>query len=818
MGRNKPFRIVAAYDSETTNIYSGVECKAFPVAHMIGTIGANVELSEIDNANVERIASIELFRHTEEAYNRFDRIIAESYEADYVPVIMVHNLGFDMYALADYFNRYECTALCKSSTKPITISVLDSDGNTALVFWDTLGFFGKSLEKMGNECGFPKLVGNWNYDIIRTPETPLTIDEIGYCKHDIYVMFAYLGYFLRINPLIDSDSLAKSCMTKTGVVRAKRKALFEKLKPEGRKTTVGRMWSSHNSEQAFTTNDELYTFHACTRGGFTFCGSAHAGYPYDLGDSARVFGFDAASQHPAQMCAHRYPRDFKRVSADCLQDAFELVSMRSVENILQNFAEPFSFAFDALFEFDSLRPKVGTVFAENGIFPLAAARCKELNSNDYLNDYAKNFDQAADKYGYRDQAINPLFEFGKLVKADKCRLWLTELAAWEIVQCYEWDSVKAIQGYLTRRFCTPTDYSLLSVCEFYKRKQAFKKAMEQYNHAEMPEFESIAFAPDYMLYDMANGEADAQDMNAYYFTLKSDLNALFGIEATTESKPDFMLTAEGLRVKGEPDVSDMPKQPKAWYQFGQRIVGWSRIAQNVCMQLVAPHCFGIINGDTDSIKILALSEQLPDIEKALERYATAVDNAKHGVMLRIARDFPQFYEQMPGLGHYEYEFETRQFCAAWNKAYCIRSYDKRAGAERYKFVLAGIPTAAGAHSYNALAEKLHSDGWTFEQVCSLLLGYNVTIDNSITRTLNRKAPKWGSWFSEIVTDYHGVSSYVNEPAALALFDMSKTIGCTDNPDNAANFKHAKRNNPNINEKPALIIWPEFCEYPDIINV
>ena len=34
--RRKPYRIVGAYDSETTNIYSPIGASAFPILHQLG--------------------------------------------------------------------------------------------------------------------------------------------------------------------------------------------------------------------------------------------------------------------------------------------------------------------------------------------------------------------------------------------------------------------------------------------------------------------------------------------------------------------------------------------------------------------------------------------------------------------------------------------------------------------------------------------------------------------------------------------------------------------------------------------------------------
>ena len=166
-------------------------------------------------------------RHVFEICDVFDSLIGNP---DYVPVIAVHNLGFDMYALSDWLNNHEVKVLAKSTSKPISFTILDDDGNPDLVLWDTLQFSGKSLERMGADCGMPKLAGAWDYNLQRTPETPLSDDEIAYSKQDIYTLAAWLGFWCRNNPDIDESKLGLNVVTKTGIVRAKRSILFDGIK------------------------------------------------------------------------------------------------------------------------------------------------------------------------------------------------------------------------------------------------------------------------------------------------------------------------------------------------------------------------------------------------------------------------------------------------------------------------------------------------------------------------------------------------------------------------------------------------------------
>lgn len=804
MGRDrKPYRIIGAYDSETTNIYENGTHRAFPILHQLGILDCSVETLGSDT--VEQHVKIELYRHAVDLYARFNEISETGFP--YVPVICCHNLSFDMYGLSPWLDSLDnVRVLAKSKRKPITFTICDNDGNARLVLWDTLVFTGQSLDSMGRDCGYLKASGKWDYNLIRSPETPLTDDEIEYSKKDIYALLAYMAWWLQRNPDIEPSKLGLNVVTKTGVVRERRKILFDSKKGKGCKYDIGRFWHYLNKQQQPKTNDELYTMFACTRGGFTFCSSKNAGIPFDLeGTDLSIMGFDATSQHPAQMVSHFYPVNFHETEARTLDFAFHNVTKRTVEHVLEHYEKPFNVAFNAAFEFTNLRPKRGSLFAEYGIAPLASARILEdYKEIDEDNEQAQQFKEHLVKLGYQDSCKNSRFEFGKLVSADTAILFLTELAAWEMAQAYEWDSVKAIGGYLTGRFVRPSDMSTVSVMTFYKAKNEFKRARESYYKTGTIRngdiLKSLGIAESIVSL-METGNATDSEVDSAYQSTKANLNALFGIEASNEYRRDTVLTSEGIDYTGVMGISNAPKNPKAWYQFGQRIVGWSRIAQILNMHLAYPYIETVVNGDTDSIKVVCRESNREKVIDALGMYSKAVDNAKRIVLRRVENAYPDYYDELRNIGHYELEFEVKRFCASWNKAYCTHDIDPRDGKRKFAFTLAGIPARAGV---NQAADQFHANGMSYGDVCSLMLGYNVTYAHSVILLNARSFPEWGSAYVGSVKDHLGKETKVYEPSALCLYPMSKTVNDTRNFENRINGEIAKANNPNINTEPVVI--------------
>lgn len=801
MRSQKPYRIIGAYDSETTNIKQDGIPQAFPILHQLGLLDGT-DLADITPDNVTEHVQVEMYRHTLDLYERLDDIVSR--EADYVPVILCHNLAFDMYGLSGWLNRVNVRVLAKSARKPITFTITDDDNNPRLVIWDTLIFTQQPLERMGKDCGYQKGVGEWDYDKVRTPETFLTDSETDYATRDIYTLIAWFAWWIRRNPDIDESRLGLNVVTKTGIVRERRRVRYAKLRGRRMRKNVEYYWYARCKLDAPKTDDELFTMLACTRGGFTFCSSVNASVPYDLENTDDVIAaFDATSQHPAQLVSHLYPHTFHETTPEVLDLAFSLIGKKTFEHVLSNWKKPFPVAFNACFEFENLRPKQGSLFERFGIFPLASARYK---TPEQVAQYEDNGDKAAytaylHEHTYCDSAEGATFAFGKVISAKRARFYLTELAAWEMWQAYEWDSVRAIHGYETGKFCKPNDIDVISVMQFYKAKNEFKEARKHYYSKEKitngEQLEKLGI-PGAIVRELETGEISAGDVEATYLSLKADLNAIFGISASNQYRRDTVITNEGITYVGDFGICNAPKTPKVWYQFGQRIVGWSRIAQIIAMYLVEPYVKTIINGDTDSIKVVCNENQLGMIEAQLLRLAFAIDTAKEFVCSRVRYAYHDYYDELEEIGYYVKEFTAKRFCASWNKAYCEQDENG------YSFTLAGIPTRKRQNDFssfiglNGYADRLSKLGWTFADVCNLFLGYNVTFAYDTIKMNARKFPEWGEVFSERVTDVNGKTTYVAEPMALALYPMSKTVNDTSTQDNAINMRYAVKNNPNVN--------------------
>lgn len=786
----KPYRIVGAYDTETTNFDDGVSKRAFFVLYQLLELSCPVE--DVTSQNVEEQSEVRIWRHAAEVWEYLREKYIKAHH-DFVPVIAVHNLAFDMHSLSSWFlglqdEGYEIRVLAKTPQKPITFTVC-KDNDMFLCFWDTLGFSRKSLAVMGLECGFRKAVGDWDYNLIRTPETSITPEELRYAQNDVKALVCWLGWFLRREPLVRPDALAHHVVTKTSVVRAKRSEMLGTLKGHNSPRTVGQYWSMLNQAEKLADDDMLMTFHACTRGGLTFASANLAGVPFDFSKDSpkRIYAFDAKSQHPAQMVSHFYPVKFAKQTQENLQLDLDIIASVSREILLKNFSRPFPVAFCACVEFFGLRLKSGSVFERDGIASLAFARVKSWDAQDERDEY-REYCRAM---GLADDAPLGCEQlFGKVMNAPVVRLFLTEIEYWIMTRVYDWEKCVALFGFDSTRFVRPTDFSVLSVMRFYENKNTIKQVKSMYEQGKPCRCDfARGVLPDYLIESIERGEAERRDIQLYYMSAKEDLNALYGIEITDEAKRDMVLDDDGIEYEGAYGADNLPKKCKTWYQFGQRVVAWSRVAQVLHCELFGRYgC--IVNGDTDSVKVI--SDDFAALALAAQPYNDAIDKAKRITCARVKKSFPTLYSELEGIGHYEHENTFMRFYSAWSKAYI---------ADDWRITLAGVPTekrsVGECDSVSDYAKQREENGEDFGAVCRDVLGYNSAFDASLTKLNERYIPKFASFADFDVTDYRGQTAHVSEPAAVALFPMEKVIGGLDNQVNRENWEKSEENAGNM---------------------
>ena len=193
----RPYRIWGAYDTETCNLQVRGVHRAYPVLYIFNDLHAcSMDTYEVDDPREH----IDFYRTEGEAVAWLERAIQEASAAGVVPVVCLYNAMFDMQTIMESLrSRYAMKANAQSSTNIYTLDLLDAKGRVALRIWDTYHLEMRGLAAMGRTAGVAKLMGDWDYELIRTPSTDLTEQELGYAARDVQVIPAYLRYLCDAN-------------------------------------------------------------------------------------------------------------------------------------------------------------------------------------------------------------------------------------------------------------------------------------------------------------------------------------------------------------------------------------------------------------------------------------------------------------------------------------------------------------------------------------------------------------------------------------------------------------------------------------------
>lgn len=252
-------------------------------------------------------------------------------------LMYVHNLPYEFGFMRKWLEWDEVFILSK--LKPVTAR------SGGLEFRCSLKLSGgRSLENVGKELKryhVEKAVGNLDYNIIRTPNTPLSQKELLYCENDIRVLLSY------IQEKIESDGdITRIPLTNTGYVRNYcRKECYKRWKPY------------RNLMKALTlTADEYKQSKLAFQGGFTHANAHYVGKILN-----NVASYDFTSSYPAVMLLEKFPMSRP-----------ELVTTNVSESELEKFFLSYACMMDL--ELWGVRPKL------HQDHPISSSKCRQLEN------------------------------------------------------------------------------------------------------------------------------------------------------------------------------------------------------------------------------------------------------------------------------------------------------------------------------------------------------------------------------------------------------------------------------------------------------
>lgn len=783
------FVVAAAYDTETTTIHRGDDTFAFPVLYI---------LNDLRHNRVQRYDSkrdvVRFFRTAEEMVDAINELVEWGLEEGVTPIICAYNLMFDMRSLMPLLaRRYEMTCTAQSSTNVYTLDLyhglyLSDNPKPLLRFWDTFFLERRGLKAMGETCGLKKATGDWDYSLIRTPNTPLTEQELFYAKRDVQVIPQYLRFILETNAdSIGPTDLGVTALTSTSLVRQMAAHEIGNIHSSDKsRNTLLKSFESLCDQEEARTFEQYALRHACFRGGWTLTAARFAGKPV-----RNVCSMDVTSMHHTYINGRLIPERFRPVSQQRLQRICDRIVRTPMSEVLGCYHMPFNSAIHARVAFRNIRLK--GCFARWGIALIPQA--KFMTKVEKGTDYGRSeTDQVAItdwlQAGYVDQARNATFALGKLMRADECMLHLTELELWTIAQVYDFDAMEAVEGEATCEFCRPPDYVTLQSNMLFERKSAAKFISKHYVAGEPYAYDIPDSVPAGIADMLRRGTASSKFVDAWYnSTVKGQFNGIYGTQAQNLHRPDYIVTEDGrLMIDPATRVSEesfeKAEKSRVLYTYGMRIAGGSRMHLAIAMMLLADH-FGeridVTGGDTDSLKV-RLDDDVTNEEllETLKPLHDACDRAIAYTMRRVRRCYPEKASQLTDVGHFDIEGCGRSdryvsHMEAWNKARISLDTDGHA-----HITCAGLSRPDGAFTIEDAIDKLTGgDVDHFERVAPFVLGYNVLVDHSLSFALEDSVPEFGSRFQGEVTDYLGRTEWVDAPQVSSLYPVGRMLGETD---------------------------------------
>lgn len=719
MKERKEFKVAAIFDTETTNIGEGAETRAYPILYIFNDLRNTPLESYMPDTD-----DVRFYRYTTEALSYIDNLIEYGRTHGYVPIIAAYNLMFDMQTLMlELAQSYAIEVNAQTATSVYTLDLRVGD-EVVCRFWDTFYLEMGGLRAMGETCGLPKAVGDWDYSLVRTPETTLTEEELFYARRDVQVIPQYLQWLLRANHWLTSDMFGCRVLTKTSLVRqmARREIGGRRVTLQGgKKITLQRAFEM-TCNQEFPKNYESYALRkACFRGGLTFTSAKTASVVVD-----NVASLDVTSMHHAFINGRRLPVKFAPAPTDILQIACERIIGTSLDAVLSNYDDPFLTGLHVAVKFTNLRLRENTCFDVWGIAICPRSKfVKTLQADtDYSNnERAKTQENSVRAHGYVDSAVNPTYAFGKLYRADECILHVNEIELWNVAQVYEYDEMHVLYGEATTKTIVPPDYVTLQSNMLFARKTDVKNLIKHYHEGTAYSNEIPDSIPEGIARDAKAGTLSVKFLQSYYgSTVKGQFNGIYGTQAQDIMKADYRVTETGeLEVDKatvctpENFAKKRPKTPRVLYTYGMRIVAGSRMHLLLAMMLIYRH-FGarvtVTGGDTDSLKI-SCADDVTDTEllDALEPLHAAIENAINRTMRRVRNTAPDMASTLEHIGKFEVEDcggTTRyaEHVELWNKARV--SLDMHG---RVHVTCAGLPRPDGMYTIeDFIADVMRAGG------------------------------------------------------------------------------------------------------------
>lgn len=304
-------------------------------------------------------------------------------------ICYVHNLAYEFQFIRSLFTWDKVFA--REARKPIYAK------SNGIIFKCSYILSGYSLAKVADNLishNIKKLVGDLDYDLIRTPETPITEQENEYHIADLVIVQYYIEEAIERN-----GDITKIPLTQTGYVRKRFKEKLHK----------NRKYYKYIRSLTIDGAKEYEYLKRAFQGGFTHASAYKSNRV--LND---ITSIDFASSYPAVMCSEKYPASPGKY--------FDNISYSNYLKLIENVC------VIAKIKFKGLRQKL---YWDTPISKSKAVSCDNASL---------------------------VMDNGRVTSCNEMVLVITEVDFNIYKQFYEWDSIEIIDGYWYMKNYLPKEF------------------------------------------------------------------------------------------------------------------------------------------------------------------------------------------------------------------------------------------------------------------------------------------------------------------------------------------------------------------------
>ena len=535
--------------------------------------------------------------------------------------------------------EYFRNAFCKNSTSltSLTVSRWTYDkkrGWRPEPVWslfDTLALSGLPVRDMASSVAH-KL--ETDYSLIRTPATELDDGEEQYQRADTDTVFSWVLNDLCKRPGVSIRQLGFRAKTKTGLVRLGDKTRFlQRTRPK-----------RAEEEYQTTYNDDSCNFLLCnfSNGGFYGGGVNFSNYNYNGVICSDVDSYDFASSYPARMWQNDVP-----------------IEPHMLESIPPEYLEPVAYE-------PSIQAQVpfwtGTVVFHG-------LRVRQVW-----------WDSVGSTSITKSMLVSPnkpsggIWSHACLWEGESVEMRVTMTTYAEMCLQYQWDSVESAGPCCVWCGYAPPSLYTLTRMHFHYGEKAYAKAVKKgLETITLEEAEKIGYIGESERNVLEAG-TDEGWIARFALRHKADLNSLYGIMVTDETKTRYTLDEAGDIVPDTRDDKGKDKKQLIRVQ-GVYIAEMSRYALVWCAAQVAAAGGIVLHGDTDSLKVINIDR--PGVEAAVREYTESCARLTASRLAEFEALYTDVNGQRPpevdlsGLGAFDYEGRYDKFCTFGKKKYAV---------------------------------------------------------------------------------------------------------------------------------------------------